>query len=318
MPLHQPLDNKDLRRAGASSQIQVAVTHNARFHADDVFASAVIRLVSPTVKFIRTRDPDQIAQADLVFDVGDIHDDETLRFDHHQFGGAGERANGIPYASFGLVWRKFGAGICGSQEVADRVDARLVQAIDAMDNGLSLHEATKPGLHPYLFFNVVIAMNPTWKEDDTLADQNFLKVSEFAGVVLEREIAHAKAGLEARDKVLEAYKVAEDKRIVVIDNNYPYAETLIQFPEPLYVVRPNTQSTTWKVECVPAKLASFENRKWFPKSWGGKRDGVLEEATGVPGSIFCHNKRFLVTGKDKETCITLAKIAADAPSEPLE
>ena len=40
------------------------------------------------------------------------------------------------YASFGLVWREFGARLCdGDADVAARVDQSLVQGVDANDTG---------------------------------------------------------------------------------------------------------------------------------------------------------------------------------------
>ena len=74
---------------------------------------------------IRTRDESIITQADIVFDVGNIYDPEHGRFDHHQTEGAGTRENGVPYASFGLVWKKYGTQICGSQEIADSIDKKI-------------------------------------------------------------------------------------------------------------------------------------------------------------------------------------------------
>ena len=87
------------------SEITV-VTHNGNFHADDVFSIAVLKHVLPTFKLVRTRDKALIESADYVIDVGGEYDPETNRFDHHQRGGAGERENGIPFSSFGLVWKK--------------------------------------------------------------------------------------------------------------------------------------------------------------------------------------------------------------------
>ncbi len=57
---------------------------------------------------IRTRDLEVINKADIVIDVGGEYNADTGRFDHHQRGGAGERENGIPYSSFGLIWQKYG------------------------------------------------------------------------------------------------------------------------------------------------------------------------------------------------------------------
>jgi len=112
------------------------VTHDGNFHADDVFSIAALKHIFPSFKLIRTRDLELIAKADIVVDVGGEYDPDTDRFDHHQRGGAGERENGIPYSSFGLIWQKYGLEICeGNQDVANAVDSGLVSTIDAIDCG---------------------------------------------------------------------------------------------------------------------------------------------------------------------------------------
>ena len=115
--------------------MQVA-THDGSFHADEVFALAALSLLDDALEIVRTRDADRLAAADLRVDVGFASDPATGDFDHHQKGGAGERPNGVRYASFGLVWREYGARVCaGDAEVAERVDQSLVQGIDANDTG---------------------------------------------------------------------------------------------------------------------------------------------------------------------------------------
>ena len=109
-------------------------THNGNFHADDVFSIAALMNIFPSFNLIRTRKLELIAKADIVIDVGGEYDADNGRFDHHQRNGAGQRENGIPYSSFGLVWQKYGVEICqGNHEVANSVDAGLVSTIDAID-----------------------------------------------------------------------------------------------------------------------------------------------------------------------------------------
>jgi uncharacterized UPF0160 family protein len=120
--------------------MQVA-THDGTFHADDVFAVAALRLRDPGLTIVRSRDRAVLAASDARVDVGLRSDPATGDFDHHQRGGAGTRENGIPYASFGLVWREHGPGLCGGDErVAADVDRFLVQGVDAIDTGVTLTE----------------------------------------------------------------------------------------------------------------------------------------------------------------------------------
>jgi uncharacterized UPF0160 family protein len=294
-------------------QIKTVVTHNSRFHSDDVFAVAALReLFGEEFKLIRTRDRAIISTADIAVDTGDEYDPARMRFDHHQAGRAGARPNGVEYASFGLVWKHFGVQLTGSQDVAEYVDKKLVQAIDAMDNGNNLYETIYKDVHPYIFQSMVFSYDSTWKEEGRDLDAAFLEVVDIARKALRREIIQAQHLFEAKTIVEEAYHAARDKRIIELDRKYPYVEILNKFPEPLYIVRPNVADGTWKVECMQDSLYTYTNRKLMPQSWAGKRYEELDAATGVPGCVFCHTTPFVAVTKTREAALQLAQLAADA------
>ncbi len=186
-------------------------THNGNFHADDVFSIAALRHILPTFKLIRTRDLELIAQADIVIDVGGEYDPAAGRFDHHQRGGAGERENGIPYSSFGLIWQKYGLELCqGDPDVAHAVDAGLVSTIDAIDCG------HVEGVSKGISLSQTISMfNPTWQEESDF-DRCFDEAVEFASRVLTRFIAAASGGINAKAIVAKAIDNADDARVIVL------------------------------------------------------------------------------------------------------
>lgn len=282
---------------------KILVTHNATFHADDIFATATLSILNNgNVKVIRTRDEDLIKGADYVYDVGGIYDPSINRFDHHQKGGAGKRENGIPYAAFGLVWKTYGEVVCGSLEVAKKIDEGLVQAIDAQDNGVDLYKV-EGNVGPYLIQSMFNAFRPSWKEKEDF-DTPFLELVEFAKKFLIRKIKKETDALEAETFVKKAYEEANDKRLIVIDGSYPWSDVLMEYPEPLYVIW--ERMGVWRVGCVGKEKKSFENRKSLPEAWAGLRDEELAKVSGVPDAVFCHNGRFLVVAKSKEGALALA------------
>lgn len=292
------------------------VTHSGNFHTDEVFSCAVLSLVNEgDVEVVRSRDPLIWTTGDFVVDVGNIYDSSARRFDHHQQGGAGVRENGIPYSSLGLVWKEYGVSLCGSAEVAEYVDKKLVQPIDAADNGIDSFTLTATGTYPYLLHHVVTSFRPTWKEERDHAmsfDQGFLKAMEIARVVLLREIAIAKDSFEGEQAVIQAYHQAEDKRIIVIDGQYPWEGTLIQFPEPLFVVKPDHESAgAWKVKTVRKNVDSFESRKNLPLAWGGKSGDEFAKLTSVLDASFCHTKLFITGAGSKDGALKLAQLALE-------
>ncbi len=292
-----------------SKKIQV-ITHDSHFHADDVCAVTCLSLLyGNKIKVTRTRDPQKIERGDIVLDVGGKYDGVKF-FDHHQVGGAGRRDNTIPYASFGLIWKKFGKEITGSEAVAKRFDEVFVQSIDANDNGVSISEAKFPGVYPFKFDSFVFASNPTWKESGVGHDEKFFETVEFFKKIIAREILFLQHEEEAREKVLTDYAKAEDKRIIILEKHYPVQDVFTAIPETLFYIYPR-DGGIWGVRAVREAGADYKNRKDFPASWAGKRDAELATVTGVPDAIFCHNGRFMIVAGSKEGALTLAKKAIE-------
>lgn len=289
----------------------LVVTHDAHFHPDDVCATAVIHLLlKGRYKIVRTRDEPIIARAEYVLDVGGVHDASKKRFDHHQKGGAGARTNGIPYATFGLVWKEYGTEICGSQEIADEIDEKFVASIDAMDNGVEIARPVYRDTPPYYFADFLFDCNPGWGEKNDF-DKCFQNALAVAVKTLSREIQRSRANAEGRKFVERAYREATDKRLIIIDGDYPWRKVLISHPEPLFIIKPRANGG-WDAKAVPTAPQSFENRAQFPKVWAGLSDSALVSMTGVPDAVFCHNGRFMVIAKSREGAIALAKMALEA------
>ncbi|NOY35712.1 MAG: MYG1 family protein [bacterium] len=295
----------------------IAVTHNAKFHTDDVFAIAALELAfnGKEISVIRTRDEEWFEKGDYIIDIGGVYDPENNKFDHHQIGGAGERGNGIPYASFGLVWKKFGSGICGSDEVAFRIDEKLVQGIDAGDNGVDISKPLFKGIRAYTVGDIMDLYKPTWKEKDKDVDEEFLKAVEWAKTILEREVEIMRHKFEAEKTVAEYYKRAKDKKIIILnDKNHGFGRELIvgkllQYPEPFYAVFHRRDRNNWQTVAINKILNTYETRKPFPEPWRGLRDKELVETAGVPDAVFCHHTGFMCIAGSMEGAVELANLA---------
>ncbi|EAU55732.1 MYG1 family protein [Mariprofundus ferrooxydans] len=281
-------------------------THNGNFHADDVFSVAAIGMILPSFTLVRTRDSALIAKADIVIDVGLEYDPERGRFDHHQRGGAGERENGIPYSSFGLIWQKYGADICqGDQDVANAVDAGLVSTIDAVDCGHV--EGVQQGIS---LSHTIGMFNPTWQEDSHV-DACFDEAVEFASRVLTRFIAAARGGISAKAIVAKAIDDAADPRVIVLEKYVPWKRTVHALSEEaLYVVYPS-QTGEWRIQTVPVEPGSFEDRKSLPQAWAGLSGKELQELTGIDDAMFCHNGLFIAGAESFESTMNMASMALE-------
>src|SRR5579875_3642939 len=204
-------------------------THDGSFHADEVFAIATLQLLGEgpdgapaTLEVVRTRDRGRIAGADLRIDVGFRDDPESGDFDHHQRSFDRARPNGVRYASFGLIWREFGARVCGGDgQVADAVDATLVQSVDAADSGQRLAELVVDDVHPMTVGGVIGGLNARWDETLTPAEERerFDQALALARGVLGREIASVASARRATQIVEKAIAAAADPRLVELPIN---------------------------------------------------------------------------------------------------
>ncbi len=310
--------------------LNTVAVHDGVFHADDTFAVAALLVLFPALKILRTRKPDVLATADLRVDVGGTYDAAAGTLDHHQPGGAGARANGIPFAGFGLTWAEFGRDVVESlcpnladpdpehdysdevEAVWSAVDRRLVQPVDAGDCGvkLSTGEAVE-GVFPYGISSAISAFNPSWQETESF-DSAFAKALVVAEGILRREVARAAGSVMAEAEVRKAIAAATDPRVIVLDQFVPWGDVVIdEAPEALYVVFPS-ETGDYRVQCVADGKGSFGKRKALPAAWGGKRGKDLAELTGVPDAIFCHPGLFIAGAQSKEGTLRLAQLALDA------
>ena len=298
-----------------NTPLRTIVVHDGKFHADDITAVAVLGILlgmrGETYQIIRTRDTEIIARGDFVCDIGGLHDPAMNRFDHHQKGGAGMRENGIPYASIGLVWATYGDVITGNPEITRRLDMRLFAPIDADDNGYPLVDM-RGSIAQYRLQESLYAYRATWKESVSEYDRMFPILVDRMKELILREIVVARDILEAETLVRNAYNEASDKRLIILDGNYPFEYTLSEYAEPLYVVAPRPDGVNWKVATITKTPFTFENRKNLPAAWAGLRDEELVAITGVAGSIFCHNGLFLAVTDSKESAIALATLALNS------
>ncbi len=306
--------------AGDGTSMKV-ITHSGTFHADDVFAFAVLRAALGDFDFGRTRDSAEIAAADLVFDVGGLYDPAQRRYDHHMRD-LPRRADGTPYSSVGLIWRDYGReallrflpGIAAEavDPVWQDIDAGIVVAIDQADNGI----ATVGAGH---FSMLIEAFNPTW-EDGESYDAAFQEAAGFAEGILVRACRQAHAEAQAMALVLAAARRAPDRRIVVLDRKLPWEKAVYEggLDELLFVIYPNEDQTAWYCRTVPPEPGSFGQRLALPEPWRGLQDEAFSKAAGIPDGVFCHPAGFIGGARSLGSCVRLAELAIAAALVPAD
>lgn len=284
------------------------VTHDSLFHTDDVCAVATLLLLLGDAEVVRSRDPKERETADYVVDVGMTYDTNKHLFDHHQPEGAGIRPNGIPYASFGLVWKEYGAKLAGGVREAEIIDQKLVQAVDAHDNGVTTARYTFDGVEEYslgdYFRSFIESRDPTHLYD------TFMHVVGLAKDLIVREIRLAQTTIADEEKLTAYYQSAPDKRLIVLEEDLKgWGKFLREKPEVLYVIHPRPDGK-WSLGAIQDDY--YISRKSLPKSWAGLSDEKLQQVSGVPDALFCHRNLFMGAAKSREGAVQMAEIALNS------
>lgn len=288
------------------------VTHSGTFHADDVFASVVLRAALGAFDLVRTRDAGEIASADIVFDVGGTYDPACRRYDHHMRD-LPRRPDGAPYSSVGLVWRDYGRealrqlvpGIADGaiDMVWQDIDHSLIHLIDLADNGV---DSASPGHLSFL----IEAFNPTWDSDQTF-DQAFAEAADFARGILSRACRQAHAEAQAMAVVVATARKGQDSRVVVLDRKLPWEKAVFdgKLDDVLFVIYPNENLTSWYCRTVPPEPNSFGQRLSLPEAWRGLQEDAFSKAAGIPDGVFCHPGGFICGARSKASTLKLAEQA---------
>lgn len=281
-----------------------AFTHSGKFHADDVFSSALLLYLNPQITITRgNRVPE--GYDGIVFDIG------RGRYDHHQRDSR-VRENGVPYAAFGLLWEELGSGILG-ETLAQRFDEEFVQPLDKNDNTGEKNELA----------SLIGNFNPVWDETeaaDGVTEEKrdrglsvgFLRAVQVAGMVLENKFARYRADARADEKINQVLAMQEtqggDARILVLPEFVPCQKRLKE-TDTAFVIFPSNRGGY----CIqPQKKPDSMNYKCsFPKQWLGLENEELQKATGLASAGFCHKGGFLMTVGDEADAIRACEISLE-------
>ena len=289
--------------------IATHITHGGVFHADEVFTTVMFAMLSDVTLariFVIPSETNAV-----IYDIG------GGMYDHHQKGGNGERTNGIPYSSCGLVWRDYGSEIVQklgcpatiAEIVADEVDKILVEGIDGADNGIeAVSDQKEMKYKPLNIVEEIAQFNPVWDSNNN-TDEAFSEACIFAQGILRRTIENVISKVRAEEKLREIiFKTSG--HILVLPVFMPWRDAVFKYDtgngnELWYIIFPSRRGD-YSVQCIPDRPGGFGLRHPFPKSWWGNPVN-----TGVEGCLFVHPNGFIAACDTLEHAKLLAQHSAE-------
>lgn len=270
----QELDLNDIVGAVSKNPIEphsCYVTHDGTFHADELFAVALLRHVFGPGEVVRTRDIDKIRSLHTkgahVVDVGGEYDG-MRKFDHHQedmnmtYG-----ACNIPLSSFGMVWKAFGlkylkkCGLGSSGEIkqahADEFYELFVKSIDANDNGVPLFD-TADGKQPlnYLpvqLFTAVAMINNASDASDKWFHRSLIMVEIILTNVAESFVSKCLELETCAQKFKDAWEKNKEAEVLELDfdpltlDTHKILNKELRAPNTKFIMFPRASNSTWRV-----------------------------------------------------------------------
>jgi uncharacterized UPF0160 family protein len=336
MSQHTPI-GLDNSTAGVTT-----LTHSGNFHVDETLGYVILHYaLAPDgdlihrvlgdaapdrLTFIRTRSPETIKTADIVFDVGGVFDPTHGRYDHHMRDKP-LRADGTPYSAAGLLWEDYGKAAIRNilavpaddtviASIWKTIDKSLILPVDQDDNGVA-----KMG--KLSLADIVSACSPPWdtaelygpEEAKLREGRGFANAAAAVASHLVNMIDRARASLKAADRVMAAYEQAEDKRILVMDTGMPTEKMIFEHDLPVvYVVSP-AGPDQWNVKAIPPTRGEFGQRVSLPAAWGGLERQALATVSGVQDAVFAHPARFICGAQSREGAVRMARLALEIDSE---
>ncbi len=276
-----------------------AFTHSGKFHADDVFSSALLLYLNPEITILRGNKVPEDFDG-IIFDIG------RDRYDHHQKDSR-IRENGIPYAAFGLLWEELGKEILG-EELAAKFDESFIQPLDNNDNTGEKNELA----------TLIGNFNPSW---DIKHGENeaFLKAVQTAGMILVNTFEKYKGNERAEKRIEEILTTQESS--VLSGKKSPVEAKILTLPEFIpcqkqlrdteiaFIIFPSNRGGY----CIqPLKRKHSLNYKCsFPESWLGLEGKELQTETGLNSANFCHKGGFIMTTDHLDDAISACKISLE-------
>jgi len=286
---------------------------------------------------VRTRNPEELSKCDVVVDVGGVYDADKHRYDHHQRSFTGCMKTLCPdkpwvtkLSSAGLVYLHFGHKVISqilttkddddvTNKIYDKVYENFIQEIDAIDNGISQSDNEPRYSITTNLSSRVSHLNPRWNDPNPDPEKQFHKAMNLVGEeFLDRICFYRDSWLPARSLVKEAIckrkEVDPSGEIVEFEGGgFPWKEHLCELEKDLSIEVPikfviyTDQNNKWRVQCVPVRPDSFENRLSLLEEWCGVRDEALSTLSGIKGCVFVHASGFIGGNETREGALNMAR-----------
>jgi len=288
------------------------VTHNRRFHIDDVLSTIILEMVFGVIYLARVENFYEKTTTDKF--IYDLNGFNTITF--KAIAPIKYRKNGVIYSSAGYIWSKYGKDIpmikdnpkC--EEIVDIVDKRFIQGVDA-NAEQKIPKADYPAYLQTLT-DIVAGFNPVGKSTDEEYNDRFLKACDTIRTIFINEIEKAIGAAKQIDVYKEALLESKNGLAILSEivpwdgifyNEERYSDILNNL---YYIVYPTTQGS-FEVRAIPLYYHGIKPKKAFPEDWREPSElNIIFDDSDV---ISCNKTGTVVRTASKEAAVRVAERA---------
>ena len=288
------------------------VTHNRRFHIDDVLSTIILEMVFGVIYLARVKEFfEKSTSGKFIYDLNGFN---TITYNSED--PVKYRKNGVIYSSAGIIWSEYGKeipmikGNPKAEEIVDIVDKRFIQGVDANAE----QKIPKSDYPAYLqtLTDVVAGFNPSGSSSDEVYNDKFLKACDTIRTIFINEIEKAIHAAEINYVYKDALENSENG-LAILNETVPWDGIFYneeRFSEILnklfYVVYPTSQGG-FEVRAIPLYYHGIRPKKAFPEDW--RNSSNLYDIFNDSDVVSCNKTGTVIKTNSKEAAIMVANKA---------
>lgn len=300
------------------------ITHDGKFHLDEVLATAVLIKIHPDAEIIRTRNKEIIRKGDIVYDVGRICNPSINRFDHHHasFEGTFGPSYSVKLSSSGLIYKHHGErflemyGVhktCKSfQRVFQEVYDRYFLSADAIDNGYEIFGE----IVPRSLSHIVASLNSLDLSSNSADVQNrrFLDAVRLVAMDLDNFMNAIVNEWMPNYELLDDMIKSLEGDILCVERHC-FVDIIPELEEKYrkdvkFVLSKAGSSVS--ILAVPREKNCFASKIPLKKEWRGLAGRSLQMISNIDGCNFVHASGFAGSNKTFEGAAEMCRASIDA------
>ncbi|EJW03508.1 hypothetical protein EDEG_02164 [Edhazardia aedis USNM 41457] len=302
------------------------ITHNGKFHLDEILACVILEKLYPNSTLLRTRDRKEIKRLVdenkhvAVFDVYDQFDHSLRLYDHHQrcFNDTFSSDYDVKLSSAGLIFKYYGkqfilaffSDIELSSEILEYLYIKIYEEYflyeDAIDNGIDVGQKYKIRSLPDMVDNM-------YKGSSEKSEEIFFNAKKFVRNDFYLYLNSKRKDIALISELRAIVKKTDKNDFFIYVGENKNCSSIIHFLEKKYdrdfkfIIQKEEEQ--FRVYAIAITALSFKTKCPLQEKWRGLRNEELQRISGIDDALFVHSTGFLGITKSYDNAVKMCELS---------